>query len=247
MNVYRNISNYSKGNRKQLAILVDPDKTSPDGAEKIASECDKLNADYIFVGSSLLMNGDLELSIKSLRRKCDTPILIFPGNTLQISPSADAILFLSLISGRNPEMLIGNHVIAAPQIKNSGLEVIPTGYILIDCGQMTSVHYMSNTLPIPSTKNDIAICTAMAGEMLGLKLIYLDGGSGADKPIPTEMVRLIRKNINLPLIAGGGICNDSQAADLWNAGADLIVVGNALEKEPGIIKEMIDMRDELNK
>ncbi len=246
MNVYQSIFAGFKEKRKQLAILVDPDKTSPDNAKKIARECDKLKVDYLFVGSSLLMNGDLELCIEELRKNCSLPVVIFPGNNLQISPKADAILFLSLISGRNPEMLIGNHVIAAPQIKSSGLEVIPTGYILIDCGRITSVHYMSTTLPIPSDKNDIAICTAMAGEMLGLKTIYLDGGSGADKPIPAKMISLIKEHINIPLITGGGIRNTSQAKESWEAGTDLLVVGNASEKDPEIIKQIIDVRNDMN-
>ena len=247
VSVYQNIIKGAGGNRKQLAILVDPDKTKPEKAVKIARECDNMKVDYIFVGSSLLINGDFESCIKALRNNCSVPVVIFPGNNLQISSQADAILFLSLISGRNPEMLIGNHVIAAPQIRNSGLEVIPAGYILIDCGRITSVHYMSNTLPIPSDKNDIAISTAMAGEMLGLKVIYLDGGSGADKAIPAEMISLIKKYISIPLIVGGGVCNTTQASEVWNAGADLLVVGNASEKNPELIKHLTDKRDELNK
>ncbi len=247
MNVYRNICISAKENRKQLAILIDPDKTTPEQAAPIARKCDDLKVDYIFVGSSLLLDNELDSCVKALRNNCKIPVVIFPGNNLQISSQANAILFLSLISGRNPEMLIGNHVIAAPQIKNSGLEVIPTGYMLIDCGQMTSVQYMSNTLPIPSTKNDIAICTAMAGEMLGLKIIYLDSGSGANMPIPGEMISLIKKYINIPLIAGGGICNITQASELWSKGADLLVIGNASEKDPNIIKHMVDNRDNFNK
>ncbi len=246
MSIYLNICNSAKENRKQLAILIDPDKTSPVNAENIARESDKLGVDYFFAGSSLLINGDLETCIKALRSNAEVPVVIFPGNNLQISSQADAILLLSLISGRNPEMLIGNHVIAAPQIKSSGLEVIPTGYILIDCGRIASVHYMSNTLPIPPDKHDIAICTAMAGEMLGLKTIYLDGGSGADKPVPAEMIRLVKEHIKVPLIAGGGVCNANQASEIWNAGVDLLVVGNALEKDAGLIEQLVNMRNELN-
>ncbi len=246
MSIYRTICKNVEDNLKQLAILVDPDKTTIGKAEKIARECDNLKVDYFFTGSSLLINGDLESCIKALRNNSQIPVIIFPGNNLQISSQADAILFLSLISGRNPEMLIGNHVIAAPQIKNSGLEVIPTGYILIDCGRIASVHYMSNTLPIPSDKHDIAICTAMAGEMLGLKMIYLDGGSGADKTIPTEMISLVRKHIEIPMIVGGGVCNTRQASEIWNAGADLLVVGNALEKDTELINQLVNMRNELN-
>lgn len=246
MSIYQNILKSAKKNNKQLAILVDPDKTSPGKAAKMALECDSLKVDYLFVGSSILIDGNFDSCIKALRRSCKIPVVIFPGNNLQISSHANAILFLSLISGRNPEMLIGKHVIAAPQIKSSGLEVISTGYMLIDCGRITSVNYMSNTLPIPSDKHDIAICTAMAGEMLGLKIIYLDGGSGASKPIPPELISIIKKNINIPLITGGGVRNTQQASEAWKAGADILVVGNALEKNPKLIKQLIDVRDDMN-
>ncbi len=247
MNIYQNICKSIKEGRKQLAILVDPDKSGSESAASLAKECHNLNVDYIFVGSSLLVNGDIENCIKTIRNNCKIPIVIFPGNNLQITPSADAILFLSLISGRNPDMLIGNHVIAAPKIKNAGLEVISTGYMLIDCGQITSVHYISNTLPIPAKKTDIAVCTAMAGEMLGLKSIYLEGGSGADKPIQPEMINKISSNTNIPLITGGGIRTTIEASELWEAGADLLVVGNALENKPGFIKDLVGTRNKLSK
>lgn len=246
MKVYHRILNCYNESRKQLAILVDPDKTDISKAEKLARECDDLKVDYIFAGGSLLMNSNFEPCIKALSSNCDIPVVIFPGNNLQICSHANAILFLSLISGRNPEMLIGNHVIAAPHIKSLGLEVIPTGYILIDCGRITSVHYMSNTLPIPSDKDDIAICTAMAGEMMGLKLIYLDGGSGADMPIPSKMISMVKNHINIPLVAGGGICNSKQASEAWKAGANVIVAGNATEKDPEFIKELVKARDTIN-
>ncbi len=246
MAIYKNIYEKFINKQKQLAILIDPDKTNISDAKSIAIECEKLKIDYIFVGSSLLLNGDIDSCIKSIKSNCNIPVIIFPGNKMQISSHANGILFLSLISGRNAENLIGNHVIAAPQIKKAELEVIPTGYMLIDCGKTTSVNYMSNTSPIPSDKNDIAICTAIAGEMLGLKMVYLEGGSGASKPIPKEMIKQVSKNITVPMIVGGGIKETSQASDIWNAGADLLVVGNALEKNPEFIKSLVNKRNEIN-
>lgn len=166
-------------------------------------------------------------------------MILFPGNSFQLSYKADGILFLSLISGRNAELLIGNHVIAAPFLKMSPLEIIPTGYMLVEGGTMTSVQYMSNTYPIPANKDDIALCTAVAGEMLGLKQIYMDAGSGAKYPISASMINTVSGGINIPLIIGGGISTPEKAAANAKAGADVIVVGNAIEKDPMLIKEMV--------
>lgn len=168
------------------------------------------------------------------------PRILFPGNVLQVSREAEAILLLSLISGRNPDLLIGQHVIAAPYLKESGLEILPTGYLLIDGGSPTSVSYMSNTIPIPANKPDIARCTAMAGEMLGLRLMYLDAGSGARNPVPEAMIRAVRSEIGVPLIVGGGIRIPEQAMAAVSAGADLIVIGNAVEQSPQLILEMAE-------
>jgi putative glycerol-1-phosphate prenyltransferase len=173
-----------------------------------------------------------------MKSKSNIPAILFPGNSFQLSYKADAILFLSLISGRNAELLIGNHVISAPFLKVSPLEIIPTGYMLIEGGVMTSVQYMSNTNPIPNTKPDIAMCTAMAGEMLGLKQIYMDAGSGAQKPVSAEMITAVSSTISIPLIVGGGIKSPEQASINVAAGADVIVVGNAIEKDPSLIKEI---------
>jgi phosphoglycerol geranylgeranyltransferase len=151
------------------------------------------------------------------------------------------MLLLSLISGRNPDLLIGNHVVAAPLIKKFKIITIPTGYILIDTGKTTSVEYMSNTKAIPSDKPDIALATAMAGEMLGLKVIYLDAGSGAFEPVPVKMVEMVRKNISIPLIVGGGIKNKDQVVSLCRAGADIIVIGNFFEENAGKIKEFVEI------
>ena len=169
--------------------------------------------DLIFVGGSLLTNGNFATCISTIKSNCSIPVVIFPGNSMQVNKDADGILFLSLISGRNPDMLIGNQVISAPILKNSNLEILPTGYILIDSGKPTTVSYMSNTTPIPHDKKDVALCTAMAGEMLGLKLIFMDGGSGATNPISESMIQMVSEGINIPLIVGGGI-NSAEKANL---------------------------------
>jgi len=215
--------------KKQLAILVDPDKLTHEEIEKTAKNAQLAQADYFFVGGSLLINDNLHQSIQIIKDNCDLPVIIFPGNNYQLSSNADAILFLSLISGRNPDMLIGMHVIAAPYIKLSGLESIATGYMLIDSGKPTSVSYMSNSLPIPADKKDIAACTAMAGEMLGLKMIYMDAGSGAEKSIPSEMIRFVKDSVDIPLMVGGGIKTPELLRAKYQAGADIAVIGTHFE------------------
>ncbi|HNY06718.1 MAG TPA: geranylgeranylglyceryl/heptaprenylglyceryl phosphate synthase [Bacteroidales bacterium] len=237
-NLYFSILKKKSENRKQFAVLVDPDKITSERIGIIAGTGNKANIDYFFVGGSLLTNSNLENCIKLLKQNSDIPVVLFPGNTLQINPFADAILLLSLISGRNPEMLIGKHVIAAPFLKESRLEIIPTGYMLIDSGKPTTASYISNTFPIPADKDDVAVCTAMAGEMLGLKIIYMDGGSGARNPITESMIKSVRQSINIPLIVGGGICTPEKAILSCKAGADLIVVGNAFEKSPELITDI---------
>ena len=237
-NIYENILLKKSHKQKQFAILIDPDKPGEKELEQIAKAGQDCKADYFFVGGSLLTNNRLDACIQIIKKNADIPLVLFPGSLLQISHYADATLFLSLISGRNAEMLIGKHVIAAPILKSSGLEVIPTGYMLIESGKPTTVSYMSNTTPIPADKNDIAVCTALAGEMLGLKLIFMDAGSGAMNPVSTSMIEAVSKQINVPLIIGGGISTPEKAAADCKAGADLIVVGNAIEKDASLIKEI---------
>jgi putative glycerol-1-phosphate prenyltransferase len=154
---------------------------------------------------------------------------------------------LSLISGRNPEYLIGQHVTAAPILKKSKLEILPTGYMLIDCGKQTTVSYISNTTPIPYDKPSVAVCTAMAGEMLGLKLLYVDGGSGAQMPVSAQMIAAIRKSVDIPIIVGGGISSPKKAAEALTAGADLIVIGNVIEKDPNLLIEVSEQINAMNK
>ncbi len=240
MNVYKSIIENSSKGKKQFAVLIDPDKVTSNEAAVLAARCNEAKVDFIFVGGSLLTNGNLSLCINVLKENSAAPVVLFPGNVLQIDEHADALLFLSLISGRNPDLLIGKHVIAAPLLKEKKIETIPTGYMLIDSGKMTTALYMSNTHPIPHSKIDIAACTALAGEMLGLKLIYMDGGSGALNPISEEMIAAVRKQISLPIIVGGGIKTKDKAIANCKAGADIIVVGNAIESDFNLIKEIAD-------
>jgi putative glycerol-1-phosphate prenyltransferase len=184
------------------------------------------------------VSNHLEQLVVDLKTKSNIPVILFPGSPTQVTPRADALLYLSLISGRNPELLIGQHVLSAPAVKQSGLEILSTGYMVIDGGAPTTVSYISNATPIPSNKNEIALCTALAGEMLGMKLIYMDAGSGAQKPIPAAMIQAVAAQITVPLLVGGGITTPAKAAENCKAGANLIVVGNAIEKDPGLITEI---------
>lgn len=223
---------------KKFAVLIDPDKVRLGKINNVLESAMDAGVDYFFIGGSLVVNDMLDYVLESMKKSCDIPMILFPGNSFQLSYKADGILFLSLISGRNPDLLIGHHVISAPFLKVSPLEIMSTGYMLIDGGVLTSVQYMSNTSPIPATKDDIALCTAMAGEMLGLKQIFMDAGSGAKNPVSSSMIEAVSAGINIPLIVGGGIATPEQAAQSAAAGADIIVVGNAIEKDPQLIKAL---------
>jgi len=241
------VINLFEKKEKQLAVLIDPDKLSEGQLKKTAEISQKAKVPFFFVGGSLLTSDTLYRSIRTLKENSDIPVVLFPGNTYQVSRNADAMLFLSLISSRNPDMLIGMHVIAAPYIKLSGLETVPTGYMLIDSGKPTSVTYMSNSLPIPNDKKDIAACTAMAGEMLGLRLIFMDAGSGASMTVPEDMIRFVKDSIDIPLLIGGGITSAEKAKSILDAGADIIVVGNSFEKNPELIEEFMGIVNGFNK
>ncbi|HMZ45938.1 MAG TPA: geranylgeranylglyceryl/heptaprenylglyceryl phosphate synthase [Chitinophagaceae bacterium] len=224
--------------KKSFTVLIDPDKVNEQSLDKLVMLAVDAKVDYFFVGGSLVISNHLDDCIKQLKAKCSIPVVLFPGSPSQVSKYADALLYLSLISGRNPELLIGQHVVSAPFVKKSGLEIMPTGYMVIDGGAPTTVSYISNATPIPSDKNDIAVCTAMAGEMLGMKLIYMDAGSGAKRPITESMIEKVASNIESPLIIGGGIIDAEKAYRNCSAGADVIVVGNAIEKDTSLIKEI---------
>lgn len=233
--------------KKSIAVLIDPDKIEePTKLLHLINLANENCVDYFFVGGSLITTANLSQVVRTIKDQVSIPVILFPGNSMQIDPAADAILFLSLISGRNPELLIGQHVIAAPILKNTKLEVIPTGYMLINSGRTTSVAYISNTFPIPEDKYSLAGCTAMAGEMLGLQTIYMDAGSGAEREISAKMIASVRKVINIPLIIGGGINTPDKALRALEAGADMIVIGNALEKEPDLLIEIADKVYEMN-
>lgn len=238
MSIYSEIIKAKAEGKKKFAVLIDPDKLRLDRVDKILKLANDAHVDYFFIGGSLIVNDMLDKLLLTIKKNCDIPLILFPGNAHQLSYRADGILFLSLISGRNPELLIGNHVIAAPYLKMSPLEVLSTGYMLIDGGIDTAVSYMSNTRPIPANKNDIAISTALAGEYLGMKMIYMDAGSGAKKPIHESMIEDVSSVISIPLIVGGGIQTPEKAASNVKAGADVIVVGNAIEKDPELIIDM---------
>lgn len=234
--IYARLLEKKAKNLKQFAVLIDPDKTDTEGLLELIQIAEEAKTDFFFVGGSLLTNDSLDSCIQTIKKNSDIPVVLFPGNTMQINQHADGILFLSLISGRNAEMLIGKHVIAAPFLKHSKLEILSTAYMLVESGKPTAVSYMSNTTPIPHDKNDIAICTAIAGEMLGFKLIFMDGGSGAEKPINASMISEVSKNISIPLIVGGGIKTPEKALENCRAGADIIVVGNSIEKDRNLIR-----------
>ncbi|HDS07901.1 MAG TPA: geranylgeranylglyceryl/heptaprenylglyceryl phosphate synthase [Bacteroides sp.] len=230
---------------KRFAVLVDPDKYDNDSLEHLMKLINKCKPDLLLVGGSILFN-PIEITITTLKLGTHVPVFIFPGSAMQLSDRADGIFFLSLISGRNPDFLIGNHVLAAPHVDRAGIEVIPTGYMLMENGRSSSVEYMSATTPIPLGKTDIAVATAMAGEMLGLKCIYLEAGSGAEHTVDTDMIRAIRRKLSLPLIVGGGITTVKQADQIYRAGADMIVVGTAIEKNPEAIMDFCALRKRMN-
>lgn len=226
-----------KNKERLISVLFDPDKSDETFIHNTIQKSEKAGTDFFLIGGSIIsksINDKIEL-IKSIST---IPVFLFPGNVLQLCDKADGIFLLSLISGRNPDFLIGNHVTAAPFLKSSGIEVIPTGYILIDTGKPTSVEYISNTRPIPGDKPDIAVATAMAGEMLGLKIIYIEGGSGANSYVNTQLIKEVKQNISTPLIIGGGINSLESAREIFEAGADIIVVGTAIEENSESIYEI---------
>ena len=236
--LYDSLTEKKHQGKKAFAVLIDPDKVNDSNMGQLIDLAVSSRVDYFLVGGSLVISNYLDECIQFIRRSCDIPVILFPGSPSQVSKYADALLYLSLISGRNAELLIGQHVVSAPVVKQSGLEIMPTGYMVIDGGAPTTVSYISNATPIPYDKNEIAMCTAMAGEMLGMKLIYMDAGSGARRPIPESMISKVASCIDIPLIIGGGIVTPEKAYLNCKAGADVIVVGNAIEKDPGLIREL---------
>ncbi|HEV7351010.1 geranylgeranylglyceryl/heptaprenylglyceryl phosphate synthase [Telluribacter sp.] len=224
--------------RKSFAVLLDPDKVDIATFPAFLRYAESEGVDLFFVGGSLVTHYAIDQLIAAIHTHTSIPAILFPGNSLHIDPSADAILLLSLISGRNPELLIGQHVIAAPILRKSGIEILPTGYMLIESGKLTTVSYISNTIPIPRDKPSVAACTAMAGEMLGLRYMYLDAGSGAQEPVPGALIKAVRDVVTTPIIVGGGINTAEKAYTALKAGADVVVVGNGIEHNPELLPEV---------
>ncbi len=231
MNTYQKLLAIKKRKKTGLLVLLDPDKKSPSALARFARTMETAGADAFLIGSSLMVSSSFEKSVRAVRKAVKLPLIIFPNSSGMLSGSADAVLFTSLLSGRNPNLLIDEHVKAAPLIKSLKLEAIPTAYILIESGNLTSVCYLSNTMPIPRNKPEIAKAHALAAEYMGMKFVYLEAGSGAALPVPADTVREIRDYINLPLIVGGGITDPSYARRIASAGASFIVIGNVLEKD----------------
>lgn len=230
-NIYNHILKSKSSNQKLLAILLDPDKIDLRKTEILIERINQSPATHIFIGGSHVQNDILDELILQLKQNINLPIVLFPGNPSQISNKADAILFLSLISGRNPDYLIAHQVKAAPVLKETSLEIVSTGYILIESGKETAVERVSQTRPLDRTNIDLVVHTAQAGEMLGNKLIYLEAGSGALQPVPYEMIEKVAQNIDIPLIVGGGILDLQGIQQAYTAGADVVVIGTAFEND----------------
>ena len=236
--IYNSLCHRKISGKKSFAVLIDPDKVDDKKMHHLIQLSINAEIDYFLVGGSLVVSNYIDECVQLIKRNSNIPVILFPGSASQISKYADALLYLSLISGRNADLLIGQHVVSAPVVKQSGLEIMSTGYMVIDGGAPTTVSYISNASPLPADKNEIAMCTAMAGEMLGMKLIYMDAGSGAKKAITESMIQKVSECISVPLIIGGGITDPEKAYLNCKAGADLIVVGNAIEKDESLLREM---------
>lgn len=221
-----------------LAVLIDPDKMERADVEGLFVQIHASEVTHIFVGGSEVAREQSQLITTKISEMTHLPIVLFPGDVDQISESADALLFLSLISGRNPDYLIGKHVEAISKLRNSELEIIPTGYILIENGKETTVEKVSKTAPIPLNNNQEIIDTAKAGELLGMKMIYLEAGSGAMNSVNSDIISEVKKDLKIPLIVGGGIKTSEQLENAFEAGADMVVVGTAFEENPNFFQQI---------
>lgn len=232
------LQNAKKNKHQLLAVLLDPDKISLEKLPIVVQIINESKIHLIFVGGSLLFKNRLDEFVQIVKTNTQLPVILFPGNALQISDKADGILFLSLISGRNPEFLIGNQVVAAPLLKQTNLEILSTSYLLIESGRETTASYISNTKPIPRHKPEIAMATALAGEMLGHQLIYLDGGSGAEQTVPCSFIKTVNENCQNPIIVGGGIKTKKQLEDAFKNGATIVVIGTAFENNNNLFNNL---------
>ena len=233
--------------RKSLAVLLDPDNLSEDSLLHLLRLSAEHPVDYFFVGGSLVLGSHQAALIALIKAHSDVPVLLFPSHSLHLDGPADGLLLLSLISGRNPDFLIGQHVVAAPRLQASGLQLLPTGYMLVDSGRPTTASYMSGTPPLPHDKPGIAACTALAGEQLGLKLMYLDGGSGAQNPVSAAMIAAVRATVSTPIVVGGGLNTGEKIHAAFAAGADVVVVGNHIEDEPHFLVEAVGVARAFNR
>ena len=241
--IAKKFKNFHRTGRKSVALLLDPDKITDESAfRKLVALANSLKVDFFFMGGSLMTKDIMYRSItiiKSLNEQ--VPVVLFPGNSIQLVDNADGILFLSLISGRNPDLLIGQHILAAPFLAKSKLEVLPTGYMLVDSGQITSVNYISQTLPLPYDKPELAVATALAGTFLGLQYLFLDAGSGAQRPVSPQIIAAVKEHTQCPILVGGGIDSSLKAKMAWESGADVVVLGNGVEKKPDLLTEVLSM------
>jgi phosphoglycerol geranylgeranyltransferase len=246
-NIFNQLTTAKVNGRKSIAVLIDPDYSEWSHLERVVQLCIEANIDYFLIGGSLLAHPERMVAVIDYVKKNSTiPTIIFPGSYSHIHDNADSILLLSLVSGRNADFLIGNHVIAAPMLKKSNLEILPTAYLLIDGGTATTVSYISNTTPLPQNKPSIAACTAMAAEMLGMKLTYLDAGSGALQSVNKDIIKAVAQSTNTPIIVGGGIDSAILAKEKFDAGADVVVIGNAIERNPRLVIELKSLMKEIN-
>jgi phosphoglycerol geranylgeranyltransferase len=245
--VSEKLQEITKSGRKGIAWLIDPDDfQSIQRFESLLEEAKKLKIDFFFLGGSIIQQNTVSEIIRLIKMIYpDIPVVLFPGNTLQYSPLADGILFISLISGRNPDLLIGQHVNLAPLLEKSEMEVLPTGYMLIDGGQTTSVHYMSQTIPLPNHHPELSVATALAGKFLGLQYFYLDAGSGAPNPVSAEIIKAVKIKVKAPLIVGGGLNNLEKIKSAFLAGADLVVIGNGAGKNTNLLNEVSEFLDSI--
>ena len=229
MTIYSHIKKSIVEGERLLAVLIDPDKTEHNTIEGIVTKINQSIATHIFVGGSEVDEGATEAVVQAIKRYTTLPVILFPGDVTQITDEADGILFLSLISGRNPDYLIGKHVESVSKLAKTQLEVLPTGYILVENGKQTAVERVSNTKPLIRTNKQYIVDTAKAGALLGMQLIYLEAGSGATHPIEPEIISAVKDTLNIPLIVGGGIRSKTELEAAYKAGADLVVIGTAFE------------------
>jgi putative glycerol-1-phosphate prenyltransferase len=231
MSVYQSLTKFYDDQNAGYWVLLDPDKLPVDDIPAFMGRLIKSGVDAILIGGSLILNSDFEHFVGEVKKYSKKiPVILFPGSVHQVTPKADALLFLSVISGRQAQNLIGNQVLAAPLVYRSGIEAISTAYMLIDSGRQTAAQFMSGSMPLPRNKPDLVVAHALAAQYLGFKLIYLEGGSGADHSVPVEIISAVHKTVNIPIIVGGGIITPEVAVDKVAAGATFVVTGNVLEK-----------------